>query len=587
MPTISVQRDLLFTALGRTFTEEEFDELCFEFGIELDEVTTEKQIIAKEQGGDKSKGASEEVIYKVDIPANRYDLLCLEGLAQGLLVFLGKMDLPKFKPVKVASCQKLIVKPSVKVIRPHVVGAVLRGLKFTQAMYDSFIELQDKLHQNLCRKRTLVAIGTHDLDKIQGPFTYEALEPKQIKFVPLNQTKAMDGAELMEFYAHDPHLKVFLPIIKDSPVFPVIKDSKGVVLSLPPIINGDISKITLGTKNVFIECTATDKTKAKVVLDTMVTMFSRYCSTPYEVEIVEVVTPEGVEHYPTLTYRTEVVESNRVNKIVGIAQEPEVIAKLLTKMCLSAKAEGNKISVDIPPTRHDIIHPCDIYEDVAIAYGYNNIEKTLPKTNTIAVQNQLNKLSDQLREGLSQSGFTEALTFTLCSKEDISQKIRKDTGCNIAIHVSNPKTLEFQVGRTSLLPGLLKTIAANRKMPLPLRLFEVSDVLLKDASKDVGARNQRNLCVVNYNKTPGFEVVHGILDRIMQLLEVPFDVSKSDAGYYLEHTEDPTYFPGRCANVIAYGVPVGVLGVVHPEVISRFELNMPCAALELNIEPFL
>ena len=85
-------------------------------------------------------------------------------------------------------------------IRPYVSGAILRNIKFTKERYDSFIALQDKLHQNLARQRTLVAIGTHDLDTIHGPFSYEALPPKDIKFVPLNQSKEMDGVEMMKFY---------------------------------------------------------------------------------------------------------------------------------------------------------------------------------------------------------------------------------------------------------------------------------------------------------------------------------------------------------------------------------------------------
>lgn len=86
-------------------------------------------------------------------------------------------------------------------VRPFVVAAVLRNVKFTQENYDSFIELQDKLHQNLCRKRTLVAIGTHDLDTITGPFVYDARRPADIKFKPLNQTIEVDGNQLMELYS--------------------------------------------------------------------------------------------------------------------------------------------------------------------------------------------------------------------------------------------------------------------------------------------------------------------------------------------------------------------------------------------------
>jgi phenylalanyl-tRNA synthetase beta chain len=110
----------------------------------------------------------------------------------------------------------------------------------------------------VCRKRTLVAIGTHDLDTIKGPFRYRALPPNEIKFVPLNQPKdkPVDGHGMMALYETHQQLKAYLPIIRDSPVYPVIYDANNVVLSLPPIINGDHSKITLNTKNVFIECTA-------------------------------------------------------------------------------------------------------------------------------------------------------------------------------------------------------------------------------------------------------------------------------------------------------------------------------------------
>ena len=65
-----------------------------------------------------------------------------------------------------------------QLVRPYVVSAVLRDVQFTQKRYDSFIDLQDKLHQNICRRRTLVAIGTHDLDTVEGPFTYSVRERK-------------------------------------------------------------------------------------------------------------------------------------------------------------------------------------------------------------------------------------------------------------------------------------------------------------------------------------------------------------------------------------------------------------------------
>ncbi|KAL0831929.1 hypothetical protein ABMA28_001447 [Loxostege sticticalis] len=585
MPTISVKRDALFSALGRKYTDEEFQDLCFEFGLELDEVTTEKQMLMKEQGDHAGAGVSEEILYRIDIPANRYDLLCLEGLVDGILVFQGKKAPPQYKVVKYEDCYSLHLTPATGQIRPYAVAAVLKGITFTKESYDSFIDLQDKLHQNICRKRTLVAIGTHDLDTIQGPFVYDALPPSEIKFKALNQQKETTASELMDLYAHHAQLKQYLPIIRDSPVYPVIKDKNGVVLSMPPIINGDHSKITLNTKNVFIECTATDLTKAIVVLDTIVTMFSKYCARPHEVQQCKVFAPDGTYVlYPKLRTREELISISKANNYIGISEDGDKLAALLSRMCLPTTREDDSLRVRVPPTRHDVIHACDLYEDIAIAYGYNNISRRAARTATAGGQQPLNKLSEQLRAECAHAGYTEALTFTLCSREDVATKLGRKIEEVPAVHISNPKTLEFQVVRTLLLPGLLKTLAANKKMPLPLKLFEISDVVVKDETAETGARNERRLCAVHCGRAAGFQFVHGLLDRTMALLRQPWS---RDAGYSLRQLEDPAYFPGRCAEVVLRGQVIGKIGVLHPNVLAAFELTNPCSALEINVEPFV
>jgi phenylalanyl-tRNA synthetase beta chain len=194
----------------------------------------------------------------------------------------------------------------------------LRGVSFDAARYNSFIDLQDKLHQNICRKRSLVAIGTHDLDAVQGPFTYEAQPPEDIRFVPLKQEREFSGSELMEFYKGDQKLKAFLPILEGSLVFPVLYDAHRTVMSMPPIINGARSAISLATRNVFIECTAIDLTKANIVLNMVVTMFSQYAAAPFSVECVEVVDALGVTTvHPDLASRPLTVDMEYVNRCTG------------------------------------------------------------------------------------------------------------------------------------------------------------------------------------------------------------------------------------------------------------------------------
>jgi len=418
MPTLAVDRDELFAALGKTYTEHEFDELCFLFGVELDDVTSEYEEATKSSTSKLSKEElaklSKNVVYKIDVPANRYDLLCLEGLARALRVFLRDVDSPLYTKSDQCVETMTVMKANTDTVRPFVVCAIMRGLTFTPARYQSFIELQDQLHRNLCRHRTLVAIGTHDLDTVKGPFKYDARLPSDICFVPLTHDKFEgNSAQLLDLYLQDPHykhLKPYVPIIHTSSLYPVVLDSNETVLSLPPIINGAHSKITLDTRNVFVECTATDLTKANIVLDTVLCMFSEYCSTPFQVEPVQVnyVESDGntVQSYtsPVLELRQECAKVDFVNSLIGMNLSADEMVQLCEKLQLApAKViqDGSAIQVTVPPTRSDILHPVDIAEDLGIAYGYNNLVWKVPTTCTVGGEQPLNHLGDLLREEVS------------------------------------------------------------------------------------------------------------------------------------------------------------------------------------------
>lgn len=591
MPTVNIDAENYITKrLGKSFSNEEFEQLCFEFGIELEEVTSEQQLAAKDGVKvDIKNKTADKTIYKIDIPANRYDMLCGEGISRAIGAYLGIASPPKYKVIEPTKRIQMKVTKETAQVRPVMVAAVLRNVTLTQEAYDSFIDLQDKLHNNICRKRTLVSIGTHDLDTVEGPFSYEAHPPKDISFIPLNQTQKLNGEQLMTFYENDRKLNKFLPIIRDKPVYPVVYDSNRTVLSLPPIINGDHSKIKLSTKNILIECASVDLTKAKVVLNTVCTMFSEYSSDKFTVEPVEVIYEEDgrVEVYPDLSEREVIVEREYINSRVGVELDSKKIASLLTKMSLSAEAlDDSKIKVRIPPTRSDILHPCDIMEDVAISYGYNNIKETNPKLGTIAVQLPVNQFTDELRFETALAGYIEVLPFTLCSHDENFKFLnKKDNG--EAVRLSNPKTVEYEVVRTSLLPGLLKTLNGNKRYPLPLRLFEVSDVVLRDDQEERRSKNQRNFCAIHANKTAELEIIHGLVDRIFNKLRIS-SVQPGDAnGYYIKESNVGTFFPGRQADIFYKNKRVGTFGMLHPEVLENFEIPFPTSALELNIEELL
>lgn len=113
-------------------------------------------------------------------------------------------------------------------------------------------------------------------------------------------------------------------------------------------------------------------------------------------------------------------------------------------------------------------------------------------------------------------------TRALCSRAEVFDALRTpEPPGGGAVSVGNPQTADFEVVRPSLLPSALKTLAANKSEPLPLRLFELSDVVLLDGSRDVGARNERRLVAVHCGKAAEFEVLHGLLNRLMEVLGVP------------------------------------------------------------------
>lgn len=581
MPTVSLERDQLFHLLEQTYTDDEFAQLCFDFGIELDDVTSEKEEVSKERGEAAAAGASDTVLYKIDIPANRYDLLCLEGIGGALRVFLGK-DPPPVYSVAPPTLE-MIVKPEVKDVREFVVAAVLRGITFTPESFARFIDLQTKLHKNICRERTLVSIGTHDLSTIKAPFSYEARAPKDIRFVALDQTKETDANELFAMLVEqNSSVKPYLPIIEGKPAYPVIYDSEGHVLSLPPIINSEHSKLRMSTHDVLIEVTAIDNTKANIVLNTICAMFSRYCSTPFTSEQVTVKYPDGTAVVtPDLSSYKSECTIKYINEVLDLKLSGEEIMSYLKKMMLypaQVSADGSTIEVDVPVTRSDILHACDIMEDVAIAYGYNNLNIVPPSTLCVGSRQPLNKFTDQLRQEMAQYGFWEIVTLSLCSKAECYSKLRKKED-GAAVCLGN--SAQYEIARTSLLPGLLKNLFYNKSAPVPIKIFEVSDVVLQCNTTDVGARNKRVLTALCASLSGGFEVVHGLMDRLMVSLGV------DPALYRIKESDDETYFPGRRADVLVNEKKVGVFGFLHPEVIQAFKVDLPVAALELDVEPFL
>lgn len=591
MPTVTVNRNALFKAIGQEFTDEEFDNLCFEFGIELDDVTSEKQMFEDEQGK-SGEHLSTEIVYKIEVGANRYDLLCLEGLALALKVFLEKEKMPVFKPLNVLpeNERQLIVDNSTEEVRPIGLAAILRGINFTDDTLRGFMDLQDKLHNNICRGRKLVSMGTHDLDTVKGPFYYKALEKKDIHFVPLNRTEEVDGDGMLKMLKDDPKVGKYLYLIEKKNKFPVMMDSNNVIMSLPPIINSQHTKMTLNTHNVFLDITGLDLTKSEIVLNTLVAMFSIYCKDQFTVEQVKIVyTKDGTEKlYPNLEPRIFKADVNYLRTISGISDiVPEDILKYLRKMELDGKILNDKeIEVSCPITRSDILHQCDIAEDLAISYGYNNVPKKITETNCAGKQQPYNKLTDLFRSEMAMSGYVEFITMALLSKKEMFTNLLKNEADEQTAKILYSSCKEFEYVRSSLIPCILKCVEANKAVPLPYKIFEISDVVIVDKNTEVGARNRRKLCFAYTNSSSSMEIVQGMVDLLMKKIGLSFHNDKNiDNSYTIKASNNPVFFNDRQAEIIIQnGINIGIYGIIHPQVLKNFNIKNPVTLCEIDIQ---
>lgn len=261
-----------------------------------------------------------------------------------------------------------------------------------------------------------------------------------------------------------------------------------------------------------------------------------------------------------------------MNKELGITLGVKEIEEYFKRMMHSPEIMGeDELEITVSDVRSDVLHKCDLIEDIAIAYGYNNFMRILPDFSTIGAENPLNKFSEKIRVECGLSGYTEVLTPSLLSSKD---NIFPEHGC---VTLMNPQSSECEVVRTSLLPGILKSIHSNQHLGVPMKIFEVSDVVIIE-DRDVMPKNLRNLCAAYVGKTSGFEEVQGLLSLILEKCGL-----KQRYAYEASEAKGK-YFEGRAALVKIDNTIIGTLGVIHPQVCLDFRIPFACSSFEIDLE---
>lgn len=501
----------------------------------------------------------------VEFFPNRPDLFSVEGVARTLRQFLDLTPGLARYPVS-GSGITMAVDPSVLPVRPYVVCGVVRNLQFTSRSIESLMQLQEQLHRGLGRNRKNVSVGVHDLSRVNPPFTYLAVDPG-FSFVPLDYSEEMTMAEILARHPKGVHYRY---ILEDKDRYPLITDVDGKVLSFPPIINGELTRVTEDTSEIFLDVTGLTE-HVLLALNIIATALAERGG---ELQSVVVQRPEdgGVQERitPALDPKRMELAVSDANALIGITLSAEECCACCARMGLGAAVKSaNLLEVEIPAYRYDILHPWDIIEDIAIGYGYDRLRPVLPETVVIGEVHPLEELKAAIRAIMIGLGYFEVATFTLTSERKQFELMRRQDREREKVAVASPISLEHTMLRCSLLPNLLEILAINKHRDLPQRLFEVGPVVRQFEERSM-------LAAVSSHAQASFAEARSLIDAVLAELGLN--------GVQLIESSDGAFFEyGRRADLLLAGERIGVFGEVHPEVISNFGLDHPVVGFELDI----
>lgn len=503
----------------------------------------------------------EDPEWDVEVYPNRPDLLSVEGLARAYRGFFGlEKGLDEYQ-VKKGEIN-VEVDESVESVRPFIGCAVVRDIELSKKKINGLIQLQEKLHLTMGRRREKLAIGLHDLSNIEPDFTYKAVEPEQVSFTPLEYDREMGLGEILD--EHEKGQK-YSWILDGEDKYPVIVDSNNKVLSFPPIINNQLTEVEPDTSDVFIDVTGNHCETVIKALNILVTALSERGGS------IESVNVDG-EKMPSLKPEKMELDPDYFRNVSGLDLETEGIVELLEYMKYGARKKKGSISVEVPAYRIDVMHQYDLIEDIVIAEGYDNIEPELPNVDQIAEVTPETRISDQVKQILMRAGALETNTHALSSKQKLFENMEREE--QEVVELKNALTEEFAVVRNWLSPSLMAALQENKHRAYPQSFFAIDDVGIKTENA-TGSRNVRKLAYVTAGSEKDFNDAKAVLQVVERDLGIEFEYRKTGKSYFRD---------GRAAQVVYGGERIGHIGEYSEEVCENWEIGQNAAGFELNLE---
>ncbi len=507
---------------------------------------------------------------------NRPDLWCTEGIARQLRIHDGGA-LPdySFFDKEPEADNKIIVDPEMEKIRPYVAAFKAGGIEIDEPLLVQLIQTQEKLCENFGAKRELTAIGIYSADMLTLPVNYQAADPHSASYIPLGYSRSMTLSEILQEH---PKGIEYAHLLNAFSKKPFLTDSKGAVLSMPPIINSRTTgELKVGDSNLFVEGTGTDFRVLMLSLNILAAnladrgaiiepIMTEY---PYD-------TPEGHRVKAPFPLQNKVeLDISQAAELLGEKPDKNEMIQTLEKYgCNVSESDGkNALLVETAPYRQDYLHPVDVIEDYAMSRGFNSFEVLMPPQFTIGAFKAVTHTSNKVRDLLIGFGFEEIISNILGNPDEYRNKMRRE---DITLaEVENVMTETYSALRDSILPSLLSVESASSTAAYPHKIFEVGEVVLPAPhNKKHGTKTEFHCAALIAHPEAGFSEIQTYLDTLFYYLNIQYE---------LENHENSTFLPGRAGKIVFNAESAGVIGEIHPQVLENWNITMPCSVFEISL----
>jgi len=523
--------------------------------------------------GEIKEVAADDDELKIELnDSNRPDWWCVEGIARQIRLHDGKPVRPLTHRAGAHRGPQIKVEAPVVPIRPYVGACIARALTIDAPVLDQLIQTQEKLAEIFGQKRRALSIGYYRLDPLVFPLTYTAVKPTAAALTPLGMEQPLTLEAIIEEH---PKGREYGHLLKGAPLVPYLADAQGRPLSLPPIVNSrEMGEVRAGDRNLLIEVTGTDLRLVVLLINLLAQNAADRGAT---IEPVEIIYPRTTLYGRRVMMPRDISESMTVRRaevdsVLGERLSDGDITRALRHAGHRVKAAPGRWTATPPPYRGDVMHPVDLIEDIAMQLGYDRLAPELPSTFTVGGVSPESKLEERIRRWMIGMGFQEVMTNILSSRSDLAEKMGVEVPM---VELENALSLQHAALRPWLLPSLLRVEAASGHAFYPHRIFEVGEAAIVEEPD--GARRSRTvlrLAALLASPTAAFSELHSSLELFML---------EAGVVYRLEPTVHSSFQDGRVGVVGIEGKPAGWIGELHPAVLDRWKIAMPCVAWELDL----